>query len=121
MDTKRIVLNIGLNNNPKQAHEVATIARERLGIDRATWATELGEYLQDAEPTLVLHGDTAQAFHEITNEIAKLSEDLTQECIAVKIGDRGRLVYRPEHKGERYQFNEKYFLKILKNIGVTLL
>lgn len=109
----RIVLNIGLNNNPKQAHEIAKIARERLGIDRATWATELGEYLETDEPTLVLHGDTAQAFHEITEAIAKLSEDLTQECIAVKIGERGRLIYAPEHVGERYTFNEKYFLKIL--------
>lgn len=110
---QRIVLNIGLNNNPKQANEVARIARERLGIDRATWATELGEYLQDAEPTLVLHGDTAAAFHEIVNEIANLSTELTQECIAVKIGERGRLIYAPEHTGERYTFDEKYFLKIL--------
>lgn len=110
---QRIVLNIGLNNNPKQAHEVATIARERLGIDRATWATELGEYLQDAEPTLVLHGDTAAAFHEIVNEIANLSTELTQECIAVKIGERGRLVYDPKYTGDRYTFDEKYFLKIL--------
>lgn len=110
---QRIVLNIGLNNNPKQAHEIATIARERLGIDRATWATELGEYLQDAEPTLVLHGDTAAAFHDIVNEIASLSTELTQECIAVKIGERGRLVYDPKHTGERYTFNEKFFLKIL--------
>ena len=109
----RIVLNIGLNNNPKQAHEVATIARERLGIDRATWATELGEYLETDEPTLVLHGDTAAAFHDIVNEIAKLSTELTQECIAIKIGERGRLVYDPKYIGERYTFDEKYFLKIL--------
>lgn len=109
----RIVLNIGLNNNPKQANEVAKIARERLGIDRATWATELGQYLEDSEPTLVLHGDTARAFHEIVNAIAKLSEDLTQECIAVKIGERGRLIYRETFTGDRYSFNEKYFIKIL--------
>ena len=109
----RIVLNIALNNNPKQAHEVATIARERLGIDRATWATELGEYLQDAEPTLVLHGDTAAAFHDIVNVIAKLSTEFTQECIAVKIGNRGRLIYAPEYADERYTFDEKFFLKIL--------
>lgn len=113
MKTSRVVLNIGLNNNSKQAHEVATIARERLGLDRATWATELGEYLQGAEPTLVLHGDTAAAFHDIVNEIAKLSTELTQDCIAAKIGERGRLIYAPEHTGERYTFDEKYFLKIL--------
>ena len=113
MDTKRIVLNIGLNNNLKQASEIAKIARERLGLERATWATKLGEYLEDSEPTLVLHGDTAKAFHEITSEIAKISEDLTQECIAVKIGERGRLIYRETFTGDRYQFNEKYFIKIL--------
>lgn len=110
---QRIVLNIGLNNNPKQANEIAKIARERLGIDRATWATELGKYLEGDEPTLVLHGDTAKAFHEITAEVAKISEDLTQECIAVKIGERGRLIYPDAFTGERYSFNEKYFLKIL--------
>jgi len=110
---QRIVLNIGLNNNPKTANQIATIARERLGIDRATWATSMGKYLEDSEPTLILHGDTTSAFHEIVNEIAKLSTDLTQECIAVKIGERGRLIYAPEHKGERYDFNEKYFIKIL--------
>jgi len=110
---KRVILNIGLNNNTKSANQVVQIARERLGIDRATWATSMGEYLQSDEPTLVLHGETAAAFHEIVNEIASLSTELTQECIAVKIGERGRLVYAPEHKGERYNFDEKYFIKIL--------
>ena len=110
---EKVILNIGLNNNPKQAYQVAKIARERLGIDRATWATSMGEYLQSDEPTLVLHGETAAAFHEIINEIESLSTELTQECIAVKIGSRGRLIYAPEHKGDRYTFDEKYFIKIL--------
>jgi hypothetical protein len=110
---EKVILNIGLNNNPKQAYQVAKIARERLGMDRATWATTMGEYLQSDEPTLVLHGETAVAFHEIVNKIANLSTELTQECIAVKIGSRGRLIYAPDYKGERYNFDEKYFIKIL--------
>lgn len=110
---EKVILNIGLNNNPKSASAIAKVARERLGMDRATWATSMGEYLASDEPTLVLHGETAAAFHEIVNEIASLSTELTQECIAVKIGERGRLIYAPEHTGERYNFDEKYFIKIL--------
>lgn len=113
MSTKKIILNIGLNNNPLSASQVAKVARERLGLDRATWATEVGEYLQDAEPTIVLHGETSKAYDQIMYLAKELSEDLTQDCIAIKVDDQGHLVYPETFTGERYEFDENYFIKIL--------
>lgn len=109
----RVILNIGLNNNPLNASQVAQVARKRLGIDRATWATELGKYLEGDEPTLVLHGDTLKALDQITYLIKELSEDLKQECIAVKVDQQGHLLYPETFEGERYEFDQKYFLQIL--------
>lgn len=112
MKTKKIVLNVGLNNNTKRPDEIVEMFQARLS-DRATWAIVTSTYNNEVEPTLVLHGETAQAFKTIVDKVKQLSAELTQECIAAQVDDHGVLVYDQAYKGERYKFDQKYFRKII--------
>lgn len=112
MKTKKVVLNIGLNNNPKKPDEIVYLFQELIS-KRATWGQVTSTYNDEIEPTLVLHGETAQAFKTIVETIKDLSAVTTQECIALTVDDQGLLVYPRHHKGERMKFDAKYFKKII--------
>ena len=109
---KKVVLNIGLNNNPKTEKEIVNMFQTRLS-PKVTWAKVVSTYNDQVEPTLVLHGQSALAFKQITDAIKQLSKDLDQECIGTEVDDQGLLIYSPEFKGERYKFDRKYFRKII--------
>ena len=77
---KKVVLNIGLNNNPKTEKEIVNMFQTRLS-PKVTWAKVVSTYNDQTEPTIVLHGESALAFKQITDAIKQLSKDLDQECI----------------------------------------
>lgn len=112
MKTKKVVLNIGLNNNPKKPEEIVNLFQALIS-KRATWAQVTSTYNDEVEPTLVLHGETAQAFKTIVDTIKDLSASMTQECIGAEIDDTGLLIYPRHHKGERLKFNPEFFKKII--------
>ena len=109
---KKIVLNIGLNNNPKTEREIVNMFQTRLS-PKVTWAKVVSTYNDQVEPTIVLHGESALAFKQITDSIKQLSKDLDQECIGAEVDQHGLLVYPDSFKGERYKFDRKYFKKII--------
>ena len=105
-----IKLNIGLENNPYSHREISSYLQLTCGIEILS-REEVGEYNGESERTLVSlnhsHDDV-----EITLETVKLMTELfTQDCIAVKINDVGYLVYNPEYKGEKFEFNNEYFIE----------
>lgn len=108
---KKVVLNIGLNNNPKTQKEIVNMFQTRLS-PKVTWAKVVSTYNNEVEPTLVLHGESALAFKQITDAIKNLSKDLDQECIGTEIEDHGLLIYSPTFRGKRFKFDRKYFRKI---------
>lgn len=109
---KRVVrLNIGLNNNPYDAADIVALLNFlRIEVDRADVVD--GEYNGDCEPTLVVRA--LFSYHPIILGciIESMTEDLTQECIAYKIGGKGVLKYNPSYHGDRYDFDEQYFITI---------
>lgn len=112
MKTKKIVLNIGLNNNTKSEDEIVNLFKGLIS-ERATWAKVISTYNGETEPTIVLHGETSKAFKYITDTIKDLSAAMNQECIGAEIEDHGLLIYPDHYKGERYKFDAKYFKKII--------
>jgi hypothetical protein len=112
MKAKKFILNIGLNNNPKGTFAIADLVKERLA-DRLTWGKVDSTYLDQQEPTIVLHGETLKAFKDIIDTIKQLSADLDQECIGAEIDGQGLLIYPDQFTGERYKFDYKYFKKII--------
>ena len=109
---KKVVLNIGLNNNPINKREIVELFQNEF-TPRATWAQVNSTYLDQVEPTLVIHGESAEAFKVIVDKIKKLSERMDQECIGAEVDEHGLLVYPDSFKGERYKFDRKYFKKII--------
>lgn len=112
MRTKKIVLNIGLNNNTKSEDEIVNLFKGLIS-ERATWAKVVSTYNGETEPTIVLHGETAKAFKYITDTIKDLSAAMNQECIGAEIDEHGLLIYPDHYKGERYKFDRKYFKKVI--------
>lgn len=109
---KKVVLNIGLNNNPKSEDEIVQLFQGLIS-KKVTWGKVVSTYNNEVEPTLVLHGESAHAFKVITDTIKDLSAVLTQECIGAEIDDTGLLIYPRNYKGERMKFNGEYFKKII--------
>jgi hypothetical protein len=99
-------LNIGLNNNPFSFIEVVSFF-EDLGLTE--FEKRLGEYTFNPEPTAVLVLDELPC-------IETLCKFFTQECIAVvdESTGIGSLVYDTNFRGERYEFDWKYFLRTTK-------
>ena len=112
MKTKKVVLNIGLNNNTKRPDEIVNLFQELIS-KRATWGQVISTYNDEVEPTLVLHGETSKAFKYITDTIKDLSAAMNQECIGAEIDDHGLLIYPDHYKGERYKFDPQYFKKVI--------
>jgi hypothetical protein len=109
---KKVVLNIGLNNNTKSEDEIVQIFKGLIS-ERATWAKVISTYNDEVEPTIVLHGESAKAFKQITDIIKDMSGAMNQECIGAEVDGAGLLIYPDHYKGERYKFDAKYFRKII--------
>lgn len=112
MNTKKVVLNIGLNNNTKRPDEIVNLFQALIS-KRTTWAQVTSTYNNEVEPTLVLHGESALAFKTIVDTIKDLSAAMNQECIGAEIDETGLLIYPRHYKGERYKFNPEFFKKII--------
>lgn len=107
----KATLNIGLNNNPFTQSEII----QKLISDYHVHAYDLrdGEYEGEHEPTLVVQivSDYARTSHFI-KKIEELATILTQNCIAVSTDQFDLLVYSQNYQGERYKFDNQYFINI---------
>lgn len=122
MKTALVTINIGLNNNPFTAQEIAQNFQELYTNRGAIVETfeGLGQYVKNPEPTLVIKISTDLAsFIFWKNEVKEFTIVYTQECIPVRVdytnvdGIKTRkqdLIFNPDYKGERYEFDEKYFI-----------
>lgn len=119
-----VTLNIGLNNNPFTAQEIADNFNEfpvysSLGAIIETFET-LGQYVENPEPTLVVKISTdLMSWVWWKSEVEELTIMYTQECIPVRVESTDSsgfkkinqdLIFNPDYTGERYEFDEKYFI-----------
>ena len=101
-------INIGMNNNPMNKGELVNyIATE---FDLMAYIFDWSEYNGAKEETFV---GTINIGNKDAVKVAEgLCELLTQDCIAIEVGGVGHLVYNPNYKGERYEFDNQYFIKL---------
>ena len=103
------VLNIGLKiqgiyspeNEQKFLSYIPNVLRSRV---------DLGQYVGESEPTLIVEVEVQGALLGLL--VAALVIDCEQECIAVKYEDKGKLLYSLDFKGEKFEYNEQYFINI---------
>ena len=122
MKTTLVTINIGLNNNPFTAQEIAQNFQELYTNRGAIIETfeALGEYVDNPEPTLVIKISTDLAsFIWWKSEVKDFTIIYTQECIPVRVEHtdsdgfkttKQALIFNPEYSGERYEFDPKYFI-----------
>ncbi len=122
MKTTLVTINIGLNNNPFTAQEIAQHFQE-LYTDRGEIVETfeaLGQYVENPEPTLVIKISTdLTSFMWWKGEVKDFTIMYTQECIPVRVEHtdsngfkttKQELIFNPEYSGERYEFDPKYFI-----------
>jgi hypothetical protein len=122
MKTTLVTMNIGLNNNPFTAKEIAQKFQDLYTERGAIVETfeGLGEYVKNPEPTLVIKISTdIDIFYRWAVEVEFFTIIYTQECIPVRVDStdadgitirKQELIFNPEYEGERYEFDEKYFI-----------
>lgn len=106
-----VKLNIGLENNPYTFFGVECTVRIHLEGMINESREEIGEYDGNPERTVVMDVTSPKGIKSILKSIENLTIIFTQDCIAVKINDVGYLVYHPEYKGEKFEFNNEYFIE----------
>lgn len=110
---KRVVrLNIGLNNNP-YGKSIVVLTNELLGdlfLDIDSAFVHNGQWEGNDEPTLVITALTTDSFEDFEKYVEQLTQHFTQQAIAFKYGGKGVLTYNPSFTGERYEFNDEYFI-----------
>ena len=102
---KTVKLNIGLENNPFDFERVKTL------FNPLSARIEVGEYNGQVERTAVINALIDGSIETIFLLIDLLTIAFTQECIAVKIDDVGYLVYNPNFDGEKFEFDNQYFIE----------
>lgn len=116
----QVTLNIGLNNNPyslKQAKQLLSDGYLSKSIHEYKY-TPHGIFEDNPEPTLIVRFTTTASFEYLIEILKELDKIFTQQCIAmswVNVKDgiqttKETLVYRDEFRGERYEFDRKYFI-----------
>lgn len=121
-DTSTVELNIGLELSDRfEDTQEANLVVESLlntealaGICKVVFeATEVQDTTaqSNTEQTAVIKFKTAKSAADVLGRIARLSDLLRQDCIAVRINGKGHLVgtYASEWGGE---FNPEYFISL---------
>ena len=104
-------LNIGLENNAYSVEEITSILQKKLGIlTYLKTRIHSGQWNSKPERTLIVQFDSAHAYSFIIALIEELCEIFTQEAIAVKSGHYGVLVYNQNFAGEKFTFDNQYFI-----------
>jgi hypothetical protein len=100
------IINIGLNNNPYDVVDIISLLNQLFGDTPIVFSIDDGIYNGAIEPTLAIAYD--DSIDNTTIETICLL--LTQTCIAVKRDGIGELVYVPDYTGEKYIFDEQFFI-----------
>ena len=106
----KIEINIGLNNNPCTAQEnVMYLVSLYTSVKHNV---QLGEWDGSFKVTAVTEFYTNESVNDVRNLLEVLTEILTQDAIAFRFNGVGELVFNENYTGERYPFDEAYFLTI---------
>lgn len=115
----KILFNIGLGNNPLTKFDSdGTPSSVQLkvfelimqyGYAEPYYKISEGMYNGQKEYTYVgtLWLNEGLDIDVVTEELCIA---MTQECISYTCKEQGKLIYNPSFEGERYEFNEQYFI-----------
>lgn len=112
---RKVILNIGLNNNPLSAAKILEKVRANFCLnygDVVDVSVKDSFYLGEIEPTLILDFSSPYKLSTLIDKIEQLASVLTQDCIGANIDGNGILIYRIDYKGTRLPFDNNFFLTL---------
>lgn len=111
-NNKIIAVNLGLENNPIQFPSTIANLFYEAGFNTITKASiRKGEYLGEEERTLTFYTSSRDSNQKIRAAFRQLCQVFGQECIALKINGKGYLEYNNKYQGERFDFNDDFFIQ----------
>ena len=102
---KKVILNVGLGNNPYGFDVLRDYFSDGKSAKVVDYA--VGQWDGCEEPTCVV---SIEMDGDVREFVERLCGWTTQTAIAVKVDGVGDLVYEPSYQGERYTFDERYFI-----------
>jgi hypothetical protein len=111
----KTTFNIGLNNNPFNRIQVRTIVDDILlqhAAIKFDYRYVMSEFMGNEEPTFVCTFESTISQERMEQLVQALTLLMTQESIAVMTNNVGTLVFNPSHTGDRYQFDNQYFINM---------
>jgi len=108
----KIEINIGLNNNPVTAESITIFFNLYFRGREFNTDIQVGEWEGGDEPTLVVEVLSTESQLVISELVKDLVDIFTQEAIPFRFNGVGEMVFNDTYTGERYPFDEKYFLTI---------
>lgn len=110
------ILNIGLNvgyiETPTQLDSVIYhLNNTFVGTYKDTLKDENNGGCWGKERVVIVEGKTGLNIEEFSKVVENLCFLLSQDAIPLCLGTVCKLVYREGYEGERYKFEEKYFLR----------
>jgi hypothetical protein len=109
-----IKLNIGLNvgtTEPKNQLKDTFFAVINSELNVTDNKVDAGKYIEMNERTFICEALTKLDLPEFTAFITFLCDTLNQECIAYKYNGIGYLTYASNFEGDKYEFNQDYFIE----------
>lgn len=107
----RAIINIGLENNKRNTPLILQYLRKKV-FTFSKYNIKVGEYNGESERTLVIQGKLKINDKEFIEVIDYLNEYCTQECISYKLNNVGTLQYNKDFQGERYTFDNQFFITL---------
>lgn len=107
--------NIGLNNNPFNSIQARSIVQDILlehAVINFDYDYVMGEFNGNQEPTLVCKFESTITEQRMNEIVTALTLIMTQESIAIKTGDKGKLIFNPSYEGDEYEFSDEYFINL---------
>ena len=105
-------LNIGLENNTLNRYQIEELINYIFNSNGRIYSRQnIGEYNGNPENTLILViAGTTWDQHKVREFVQLLCTLLTQECIPVKSPGYKELIYNSNFEGEKFTFNDDYFI-----------
>lgn len=112
-----VLLNVGLENNPRKVDEILNGLGPVLGTV-AEFHLDTSYWKEATERTLIVSVETSFKLSTIIGKIESLCLSMQQDAIAARIFEDNfkrnidLLIYSPTHKGERMDFENEFFKKL---------
>lgn len=110
----KIQVNLGMGNNPMRIDSTIKMVECILTLNQIypiQYRVDVGSYNGETEDTIIFKFSCPEGKLETLKVcLSAICLLLNQECLALKVGDNGELIFNPTYSRFKYEFDEQYFI-----------